>query len=469
MSNLRYSLALLSMFALSFLPASARNNSASVWLTTTDKSSLLALQPALLPFSRSVDTQLPVIEVDAKQTYQGIDGFGFAMTGGSAQHLMRMDADKRASLLHELFSTDKEGLGVSYLRMTIGASDLNDHVYSYDDTPSGQTDTALAHFSLLEDKAEVIPIMQAVLAINPHIQILGTPWSAPAWMKTNNKVKDGSLRPEYYKAYAQYLVKYVEGMKAEGIHIDAITPQNEPLNPNNTPSMVMTAAEEEVFVRDHLGPAFKAAGISTKIVLFDHNCNHPDYPLTILADRAAAKYVDGSGFHLYEGTIDAMTPVHEAHPDKNLYFTEFMAVGPGTAATLPIAQPVAGTFIGATRNWSRNVLLWNIAANSKFEPHTDDGGCPICEGAVSIEGDHVTRNVAYYVVGHFSKFVRPGSVRIASNSTDALPNVAFRVPGNKYAVVVANPGEAAQAFFIKFQGNYLKATLPAGAVATYVW
>jgi glucosylceramidase len=164
-----------------------------------------------------------------------------------------------------------------------------------------------------------------------------------------------------------------------------------------------------------------------------------------------------------------MTQVHVAHPDKSLYFTEYMAVGPGNAPTLPIARPVQETFIGATRNWSRNVLLWNIAANSKFEPHTSDGGCGMCEGAVSIDGNTVTRNVAYYVVGHFAKFVRPGSVRIASDSSDTLPNVAFRTPDHKFAVVISNPGTSPQTFDIKFRGKYLAASLPAGSVATYVW
>jgi glucosylceramidase len=462
-------LGVISIVTFSVLPAVAAGPVATVWLTTADKSSLLAQQPEALHFSKQVAGQRSVIEVDDKQTFQGIDGFGFAMTGGSAHHIMRMDADKRSSLLQELFSTKGAGIGVSYLRMTIGASDLNDHVYSYDDVPDGQTDPTLSHFSLDEDRAEVIPAMKAVLAINPSIQILGTPWSAPSWMKSNGKVKGGSLKPEFYDVYAKYLVKYIEGMRAEGIRIDAITPQNEPLNPKNTPSMVMLAPEEEVFVRDHLGPAFKAAGIDTKIILFDHNCNHPDYPLTVLDDQEAAKYVTGSGFHLYEGSIDAMTQVHVAHPDKGLYFTEYMAVGPGNAPTLPIARPVQETFIGATRNWSRNVLLWNIAANSKFEPHTNDGGCGICEGAVSIDGNTVTRNVAYYVVGHFAKFVRRGSVRIASNSSDTLPNVAFRTPDHKFAVVVSNPGTSPQTFDIKFRGKYLAASLPAGSVATYVW
>jgi glucosylceramidase len=382
---------------------------------------------------------------------------------------MQMDASRRAALLHELFATGGSNIGVSYLRMTVGASDLNDHVYSYDDVPEGQSDPTLSHFTLAEDGAEVIPAMKAILTINPSIQILATPWSAPAWMKSNGKVKGGSLKPEYYDAYAQYLIKYIQGMRAEGIKIDAITPQNEPLNPGNTPSMVMLAPEEEVLVRDHLGPAFKAAGINTKIILFDHNCDHPEYPLAILADKEAAKYVAGSGFHLYEGTIDAMTAVHVAHPDKNLYFTEYMAVGSGNAPRLPIAHPVQETFIGATRNWSRNVLLWNIAANSKFEPHTNDGGCVGCEGAVSIDGNDVTRNVAYYVVGHFSKFVRPGSVRIGSSSTEALPNVAFRTPEGRFVLVVSNPGTSPQTFDVKFHGKYMSAVLPAGAVATYVW
>src|ERR1022692_3047522 len=269
-----------------------------VWLTNADKSALFTRQDSVLHFSKSASSSL-TINVDDKQKFQLIDGFGFALTGGSAQHLVRMEPAKRAAILREIFSTEGNGIGVSYLRLSIGASDLNDHVFSYDDLAAGETDPQLAKFSLDPDRADVIPVMKEILAINPKIKILGSPWSAPAWMKSNHAVKGGHLLPEYYAAYADYFVRYIGGMKTEGIAIDAITIENEPLNEKNTPSMQMLAPDQATFLKTALGPAFRRAGIKTKIVLYDHNCDVPEYANSILSDPEAAQYVDGSGFHLY--------------------------------------------------------------------------------------------------------------------------------------------------------------------------
>ena len=443
-----------------------------LWLTNADKSALFELQKPYLDLSKAKGQKSanePTIEINDHKKFQNIEGFGFALSGGSAQHLAHMDAAKRAVLLRELFGTDGKNIGISYLRISIGSSDLNDHVYSYDDVPAGQSDPELSKFSLDPDRAELIPILKEILAINPKIEILGSPWSAPAWMKTNDNSKGGKLKQESFGTYAKYFVKYIQGMNAEGIKIAAITIQNEPLNDKNTPSMLMPAEEEARFIKDYLGPAFREARIRTKIILYDHNCNVPDYAISILKDPLAYRYVDGSGFHLYEGQIEAMSLVHDAFPHKNLYFTEYMAVEPTESARISIAKPVEGTFIGALQNWSRNVLLWNLAANSKFEPHTDNGGCPICQGAVTIDGDEVTRNLAYYAVAHFSKFVRPGSVRIGSSSTATLPNVAFKASGGKTVLIVANDGKAEQGFDIRYHGKSFKTTLKEGSVGTYVW
>jgi glucosylceramidase len=460
---------LLACVVLPALPSYAQHGkSATVWLSTEDRSSLLAPQPAPLHF-KTMNTQAPVIDVNDRQKYQSMDGFGFALTGGSAQLLMRMDAPQRSVLLQELFGTDARDIGVSYLRISIGSSDMNDHAFTYDDLKPGETDTSLAKFDFGPDKASVIPALKEILAINPKLTILGSPWSAPAWMKTNGNLKGGSLKPEYYDTYAQYFVKFIEGMKAAGIRIDAITPQNEPLNPHNTPSMVVEPADEAAFIRQSLGPAFRKAGIKTKIIVYDHNCDRPDYPLTILNDPEARQYVDGSGFHLYGGEITALTKVHDAYPAKNLYFTEQMVVDDRGDARLHIASPVARLIVGAPRNWSRNVLLWNLAADPQFGPHTNDGGCPVCEGAITLDGNSVTRNLAYYTVAHAAKFVRPGSVRIASNALDRLPNVAYETPARKHVAIVANTSDAAQTFQIRFRGKSIESTLSGGAVGTYVW
>ncbi|MES2221260.1 MAG: glycoside hydrolase family 30 beta sandwich domain-containing protein [Acidobacteriota bacterium] len=441
---------------------------ASVWLTTPDKSSLVVQQPNGLEFSQPKQ-DVPTITVDDAKKFQTIDGFGFALTGGSAQLLMHMSAPARASLLKQLFSTDGDGIGVSYLRVSIGSSDMNATVYSYDDMPAGETDPTLANFSLAPDEGDVIPALKEILALNPKIKILGSPWSAPAWMKTNDKSKGGTLKPEYYKAYADYFVKYVQGMKASGITIDAITVQNEPLNPKNTPSMVMFAQQEDNFIKNALGPAFRKAHIRTKILIYDHNPDVTSYALSILKDPDASKYVDGSAWHLYGGSITALTKVHDAFPNKNIYFTE-QSIGYGHNETsIDISEPVSDVVIGATRNWSKNVLLWNLAADPENGPHTNDGGCGSCIGAITLDGDKATLNVAYYVIAQASKFVPAGSVRVDSNDVEQLANVAFRTPDGKMVLIVSNTGNFPTTFNVSYHGKAMTATLPEGDVATYVW
>src|ERR1700758_946322 len=405
-------------------PLAARaQTDVSLWLTNSDRSALFELQTPQLSFTSAPATN-QIINVDSAKAYQTMDGFGFALTGGSAQMIMRMDPAKRSDLLQELFGVDGKNIGISYLRLTVGASDMNDHVFSYDDLPEGQTDTGMTKFSLEPDKADVIPVMKQILAINPHIKILASPWSAPLWMKTSGVARGGVLKPEYFSAYADYFVKYIQGMKAEGIPIDTLTVQNEPLNEKNTPSMLMLESELDIFIKDNLGPAFKKAGTKTKIVLYDHNLAHPLYPLSILRDPAANKYIDGTGFHLYGGTVDAMTQVHNEFPNKNIYFTEQSVTDRrGGETTMNLSRPVSRIMIGVSRNWSKNILLWNLAADPNAGPHTNDGGCTGCFGALTIDGDAVTRNIAYYTIAHASKFVWPGSIRIGSNNLDPLPNV----------------------------------------------
>jgi glucosylceramidase len=442
---------------------------ADVWLTDPDKSVLFEKQATALPFSSVPSTDAnQTINVNESETFQTMDGFGCCLTGGSAQHIIRMDAAQRAALLQELFAATGANIGLSYLRVSIGASDLNDHVFSYDDLPAGETDQDMMKFSLAPDRVDVIPVLKEILAINPAIKILGSPWSPPRWMKDNNDTRGGSLKPEFYDAYAKYFVKYIQSMKAEGIRIGAITVQNEPLNPNNNPSLLMLAPEQANFIKNHLGPAFKTAGIDTKIILYDHNCDHPEYPLSILNDPEIKKYVDGSAFHLYAGSINVLSEVHRAHPDKNVYFTE-QWVGASSNLKRELNFHVGNLIIGAARNWSRNVLEWNLAADSRYQPHTDRGGCDRCLGAVTIDGDRVSRNAAYYILAHASKFVRPGSIRIGSNSVQPLPNVAFKTPDGKLVLIVLNTSQSSQSFNIVFGGKMTATTLNGGAVATYVW
>src|ERR1700722_15281312 len=438
-----------------------------LWLTTPDRANLVAPQ-ACFPHFSSEGGQLPVLTVDDVQHFQTMDGFGFALTGGSAQLLMRMGAAQRTALLKELFTTGSLGIGVSYLRVSIGASDMNERVVSYDDLPAGETDPGMAKVSLGPDREVVIPVLKEILAIRPGIKILGSPWSAPAWMKTNNDVKGGELKPEYYGVFAKYFVKYIEAMRAEGIAIDTITIENEPLNPKNTPSMVVFAKEEDTFIATALGPAFEKAGIRTKILLYDHNPDVLSYSLSILGDPAASKYVDGSAFHLYGGDASLLAQVHDAYPKKNLYLTE-QSVTQWRSGPLAIAEPVRSVMIGAMRNWCRNVLLWNLAADPQNGPHTNNGGCTGCSGAIPLEGDSVTKNVDYIAPEHFSQFVPPGSVRVSSSEMEQLASVAFFTPQHKMVLVVSNTGNFAKPFAVEYQGKFFQTTLLPESVGTYVW
>ncbi len=435
------------------------------WLTDPDHITYFAKQSVVLNFSSSSNYN-PTIAVDTTQTFQSIDGFGFALTGGSAFLINQLPSQTRDALLKELFTTDSTYIGVSYLRISIGSSDLDASVFSYDDMPAGQTDTGLLKFSIEPDQSNLIPILKGIVALNPGIKILGSPWSPPTWMKTNQNSVGGSLKPEYYGVYANYFVRYIKAMQAQGIKIDAITPQNEPLYGGNNPSMLMSALEEDEFVKNHLGPAFQQANLSTKIIVYDHNCDVPSYPLSILNDPAAKKYVDGSAFHLYGGDISALTQVHNAHPDKNVYFTEQWVGGPGNFPA-DLKWHVKNLIIGATRNWSKNVIEWNLASDPNYYPHTA-GGCSTCLGALTI-GTSVNRNVSYYIVAHASRFVSSGSVRIASNQTGNLSNVAFKTPAGKKVLIVLNEGNSSQAFNIQFNDMIVTTSLSAGAVGSYIW
>lgn len=448
------------------LPPTPGNSYVEFWLTQADRSVLFKRQSVSLTFESGPGSAGTTIEVDTTKTYQSMDGFGYCLTGGSATLINSLPSSTQSDLLNELFGCDSSFIGVSYLRMSIGASDLSATAFTYDDMPSGQTDPSLQHFSIEKEKTDLIPVLKKILAINPNIKILGSPWSAPTWMKTNNAFVGGSLKPEYYAAYAQYFVKYIQAMKAEGIAIDAVTVQNEPLHGGNNPSMVMQATEQAAFVKHNLGPAFRNASINTKIIVWDHNCDNPQYPITILDDPAARQFVDGSAFHLYSGSITALSQVHNAYPDKNLYFTEQWTGGPGNFAG-DLKWHVQNLIIGAARNWSKNVLEWNLAADPGYAPHTP-GGCSTCMGALTI-GPTVYRNVSYYVIAHASKFVRPGSVRVASTQTETLLSVAFKNPEGRKVLIVLNTGSAAEAFNIQFNGKAVTTSLKGGAVGTFVW
>jgi glucosylceramidase len=438
----------------------------SYWLTLGDQTVLLQKQNIPLLFGTQANSY-PAIDVDSTQIFQTIDGFGYTLTGGSASVINQMDPNSKNSLLNELFGQGSSSIGISYLRLSIGSSDLNEAVFSYDDMPTGQTDTGLIHFSLGPDTAGVIHLLKQILLVNSAIKIVATPWSAPVWMKDNGSSSGGHLLAAYYKVYANYFVKYIQQMKLQGIPIDAITPQNEPLNPNNNPSMVMQAFEEASFIKGFLGPAFQSSGITTKIIVYDHNCDRPDYPDSILSDNQANPFVYGSAFHLYAGNISALSQVHTQFPNKRLYFTEEYTASTGVFGS-DLQWHLDNVIIGSMRNWSLNALEWNLANDASYGPHTP-GGCTTCKGALTITSSSVQRNVGYYIIAHASKFIPAGSVRIASTVTNTLQTAAFLTPAGKKVMIAENNGPSPASFNIRFNGKWVTPTLPAGAAATYVW
>lgn len=434
-----------------------------VWLTKGDQSVKLQQQNSVI-FSTASSTGT-AIEVDASKIFQTVDGFGYTLTGGSVEVINQLTPAKKQELLNDLFSNS--GIAVSYLRISIGASDLSSEVFTYNDIPSGQTDPTLSQFSLSKDLA-LIQMLKDILAINPNIKILATPWTAPVWMKTNGNTIGGNLKTEYYTTYAQYFVKYIQAMKAQGIKIDAITPQNEPLHPGNNPSMYMSSTEQAAFIKNGLGPAFRTANINTKIITYDHNCDNPAYPLAILNDPAANPYVDGSAFHLYAGDISALSNVHNLFPNKNIYFTEQWTSSLGGFSG-DLDWHMKNVIIGSMRNWSKNALEWNVANNASFGPHTP-GGCTQCKGAITVTNNSgYDKNVAYYIIAHASKFVPANSQRIASTQANNLSTVAFKTPAGKAVLIVQNSSSSNQTFTIKYNQQTAPVSISGSSTVTYVF
>ncbi|KIA99961.1 glucosylceramidase [Flavobacterium sp. KMS] len=448
-------------------PPTVVTNDVDFWLTKGDQTVLLTKQNGVLGFNTTANSYTN-IEVNDAQKYQTIDGFGYTLTGGSAQVINQLTTQKKKDLLQELFGLTETSISINYIRISIGASDLNEKAFTYNDLPKGDTDLDLARFSLDLDKNGVIALLKEILAINPNIKILATPWSAPLWMKDKDSFVGGSLQAQYYDVYAKYFVKYIQQMKNEGITIDAVTPQNEPLYGGNNPSMVMSALQQTNFIKNNLGPAFKVANLTTKIIAYDHNCDNTQYAMAILGDPIASPFVDGSAFHLYAGNINALSTVYNAFPNKNLYFTEQFTSSTGDFKG-DLKWHLKNVIIGSIRNWSKNALEWNLANNGSFEPHTQ-GGCNTCKGALTVNSSSsFNRNVAYYIIAHASKFVPVGSIRISSNISGNLQNVAFITPTGKKVLIVENDGDTTEIFNIKFNSKWVTTSLDGGSVGTYIW
>ena len=453
------SLAILFMLGIQDLNAQALQ-----YITKGDKTQLF--QKQVIQTSATNSSSI-IVEVNEQKTLQSMEGFGFALTGGSAGLIDALPAEKKTTLLKELFGAGPENLGISYIRISMGASDLDATVFSYCDLPKGETDPQLTKFNLSQDTLHLIPMIQAALKINPKLKIMASPWSPPVWMKSNGFSMGGHLLKQYYDSYALYFVKYIKAMKAKGITIHSLTMQNEPEHGGNNPSLLMDAEEQKVFLRDHLGPLLAKEQIKTEVLLYDHNADHPNYPISILDDPKAKAYAAGSAFHLYLGNESALSKVHEAHPDKKLYFTEQWTGAKGSFDG-DLFWHTEHIVIGTINHWSSAVIEWNLAANAQYEPHTP-GGCTECKGALTIQGEDVSRNVSYYIIGHASKFIPAGSKRIESSaSNDLIKTSSFIRPDGKKVTLLLNAGNSNNIKLTNKQQTY-SVTLPAGSVSTIVW
>jgi uncharacterized protein YjdB len=432
------------------------------WLTTGDKTSLIAQQPNI-NFAANSGTNPATITLTPSSTFQTMDGFGWCLTQASAQVISGMAATEQNNLLNELFNPST-GLSSSIVRISIGASDLSNSTYSYNETVE---DVAMNNFSLAgPDQTYLIPIIKKILLINPNIKILATPWSAPRWMKSNNSWIGGSLQTQYYEAYGRYFVKYFQAMAAEGISIWGITPQNEPENPNNEPSLAMNSTEQKNFINQQLGPQMAAAGFGgIKIIAFDHNCDNTAYPIDVLNNST---YVDGAAFHLYAGDISAMSTVKNA-TNKNVYFSEQFTGSTGNFLG-DFSWHMRNVVMGSTNNWSKAVLEWNLAADASFGPRTP-GGCTTCLPAVTVNSPtSITRNVSYYIIGQISKFAKVGAFRIGSSSSSAnITTTAFRNTDGSIVVLAYNANTTTTNVKILNGSNAFSYNIPASSAVTFKW
>jgi glucosylceramidase len=441
-----------------------------VWLTTADQSHLLSKQPDV-QIRSTADASPIVIDVDEGTSYQEMIGFGAAMTDASAILIQHSLGAQHDAILRELFGSDP-GIGLSFMRVPMGASDFSTHDYSYDDMPAGQTDSTLAHFSIDEDRVDKLPALKAALAINPQLKLVGSPWSPPGWMKTTGSLIAGTLRPEFYDSFAQYFRKFIEGYTAEGVPIFAVTMQNEPAyEPADYPGMRLDPPVRAEVVGKHVGPLFESAGIQTLIFDWDHNWDLPSSPLTVLADSAARKYVNAVAWHCYAGDVSAQQNVHEAYPTKDAYFTECSGGGWATVFGDNLKFLVGTLVIGSTRGWAKGVAFWNLALDQNDGPHL--GGCGNCRGVITINTatGTVTRNVEYYALAHASQFVKPGAHRIASsNNVSGLQTVAFKnADDGSKVLIVLNTAATEVSFAVHSGGKTILYAMPAGAVVTLRW
>ena len=455
------------------------SDGATLWTTTFDKSRAFA--KSTVPFDQS-SPQSPNAVRFTDETFQTVDGFGLAITQASCYNLLRMSQEDRTKLLTELFSPTA-GAGSSLIRVCIGGSDFSMDEYTWCDKEG------MANFAVHEsEKTFLFPILDEIYQINPNVQIIGSPWSCPIWMK----VPDGSpiagwtsgrLNPKYYADYADYFVKWIQEMQKRGYMVKYVTLQNEPLNRGNSMSLYMPWEDQRDFLKV-VGPAFRKAGLKTEILLFDHNYNYDDkadqksYPLKIYADEEAAQYAAGSAWHNYGGSVSELDKIHQAAPEKGIWFTE-ASIGTWNYAGHGFGEQFREDFreivMGTLKRWGKGITLWNMMLDNEGKPYRP-GGCSTCYGAVSIDQKSyglktVDRKSHWYDVVHPSVVIKPGAVRIGTTGRAPadVTYLAFRNPDKSYAVLILNEGARAEPFVFVSGTHTVTITVPAKAVVSATW
>jgi glucosylceramidase len=424
-----------------------------------------------ISFSKSTAGSPLTIKVDDTQRFQTIDGFGAAMTEGSAWLLHdQLPAATREEVMSQLFDPNR-GIGLSFLRLPLGSSDLSRSHYSYDDLPEGQTDPELKFFSVSHDDADVFPIMREALKLNPAITVMATSWSPPAWMKTRPTMNGGALREDAEPAFAAYLTRSVQAFQSAGIPIKYLTVQNEPLNETHDyPGTLMLAQQSARLIGRYVGPGLQHAGLATRVLAYDHNWDHPEYAIAVLSDPTAAPFLAGSALHCYGGDVSAQDIIHQQFPRLGIWETEC------SGGTWQKENPLLATahlLVRSTEHWAKSVLLWTIILDSDHNPHA--GGCGTCRGLITVDLQaapiSITYNGDFYGLGQASKFVHPGATRIASTSPgrDSVETVAFQNINGTIALYVINNRSQRSDFAVHWHKSEFRTSLPPNSVATYTW
>ncbi|MGI6242678.1 MAG: glycoside hydrolase family 30 protein [Prevotella sp.] len=454
---------------------------------TTTANGFIQLQQNSTSLKAGESLAPSTILIDDTKEGQQVDGFGFAITYSTCYNLLHMSAADRADFLKRTYS-ETEGYGVSYARISIGCNDFSSTEYTLCD------EKGLENFRLYKDETDyVIPVLKEILAINPHVKIVAAPWTCPKWMKVKDLASkapfdswtDGHLNPDYYTDYANYFVKFVQAMKAEGIDIYAVSPQNEPLNKANCASTYMPWQEQAEFVKE-LAKAFKKNALKTKIYLFDHNYNYDniadqeDYPVKIYNalgnDFEGSEYIVGAAYHDYGGNNSELDDIYAQAPDKELIFSE-SSIGTwndGRNLSARLLADMKNIILGTLNRHCKAVLVWNLMLDEKMGPNLD-GGCQTCYGAVDIASDYKTlrRNSHYYIITHISSVVRPGAVKIEASAHSAnikdIDYVAFRNPDSSYGIIFANSGGFDQLVTVSNGAYNFQVKVPAEGVISCAW